>query len=221
MCFLPCLCLHLHVYVIFVMLVLRSTCLCAFFHACAQIYMFMCFLLSLYVWIYMFMFLKLCLDAMPSVLQFYISCLCLFLVFGFWVGCRSRSSGLGLHPYTHVSIKGFDQFLYACLCFVCSFPCFLLQIHACLLRSRLFVMFLLVFSLWVCYLLAFGVHLLVWLHPPLWWLIWMQLYLGAHLHDVWACLPLAFFLFYLALHVRGSLVSLLVFLITCLPFPFM
>ena len=68
-------------------------------------------------------------------------------------------------------------------------------------------MFLLVFSLWVCYLLAFG------------WLIWMQLYLGAHLHDVWACLPLAFFLFCLALHVRGSLVSLLVCLITCLPFP--
>ena len=84
--------------------VLRSTCLGAFCHACAQIYMFVC--------------LKVCLDAMPSALQFYISCLCLFLVFGFWVGCKSKSSGLGLHPYTHVSIKGLDCFLCACLCIV-------------------------------------------------------------------------------------------------------
>ena len=57
-----------------------------------------------------------------------------FLRFGFWVGCRSRSCGLGIQPYTHFSIKGLDQFFYAYLCFVCPFPCVYVWIHACMLR---------------------------------------------------------------------------------------
>ena len=103
--------------------VLRSTCLCASCHACAQIYMFMC--------------LKLCLDAMPGALQLCFSCLCLFLVFGFWVGCRSTSSGLGLHPYIQVSIKDLDFFssllvyaMFALFHVLCLDPCLFAQIQA-------------------------------------------------------------------------------------------
>ena len=148
------------------------------FLACAQIYMFVC--------------LKLCLDVVPSTLQLHISCFCLFLVFGFCIGCRSRSCGLGIHPYTQFSIKGLDQFLCACLSFVCPCPCFLPQIHACLLRSRLFAMFLFVFRMWVSCLLAFRATYLFGCICPLWWLAWMQPCVRTHLRDVWLACRLPF-----------------------------
>ena len=160
-CFLPCLCLDLHVYVLYTLFVLRSTCLGVFCHVYAQIYMLMCFLPSLCVWIYMFMCLKLCLDAMPSALQLYVSYFYPFLVFGFWVGHRSRSCDLGLHPQTHLTIKGLDQFLYACLCFTYPFPCFFAQIQAlCLV--------LICFPYVGLCLLVFGAYLFVWLYSLLW-----------------------------------------------------
>ena len=134
MCFLPCLYLDLHVYVLFAMFLLISTYLCAFCHACAQIYTFMCFC-NVCIQIYMFGCYAQCFYSI------FVPCFLLFLMFGFWVGCRSRSSGLGLHPYTHVSINFWGLFLYACLCFFFHFPCFLLQICACLLTPKLFIMF--------------------------------------------------------------------------------
>ena len=74
------------------LLALRSTCLHASCHACDWIYMFMCSLPCLGVQIYM-------LGVMSSVwLCLYVSCYAIFLCFGSWAGCRSRSRALGLHP---------------------------------------------------------------------------------------------------------------------------
>ena len=91
-----------------------------------------------------------------------------FLCFGFWVGCRS--SGLGLHPYTQVSIKVLDYFLCVRLCFVFPFPCVYVWIHACLPRSHFLHPFhdshVLFPFVGLC-LLVFGAFLFVWFyHPP-------------------------------------------------------
>ena len=162
----------------------------------------------LFVLLTMFMYLKLCLDAMPCVfIALYHLVYAFFLCFGFQVGCRSKSSGLGLYPYTQISIKGLDQFFYACLCFVCSFPCFILQIHACLLRPRPLPCYFL-FSL--CgYVLVSICGLLVCLvvSTPLLRLVWMQQCVRVHLHDV-GLLTAYLSLLCLALHVRVSCVNL-------------
>ena len=83
-----------------IVFLLRSMYLGAFCHVHAQIYIFICSLpclcLDLHIGCYV-----LCL------LQPFISCYAFFLCFGPQVGCRSRSCGLGLHPYTQAYIKEF------------------------------------------------------------------------------------------------------------------
>ena len=158
--------------------VLRSTCFDALHHvsmllchACAQIYMLLCSLPCLGVQIYM-------LDAMSSVwLCLFVSYYVSFLYFGPQVGCRSRSIGLGLHPYTQAYNKGFESFP-LCMCMLaCLYaldPCLFDQIQAlamlCALRRFVLV------GLWD--------HLPVWLHLSLLWFVWMQPFTGTHLRDV-------------------------------------
>ena len=108
----------------------------------------------LFVLLAMFICLMLCLDAMPSTFLAFVHLVyASFLCFGFWVRCRSRSSGLGLHPYTQVQQRVWiSSFLHVCALFD-LFHAFCVWIHACVLRSC----FLhhchassVVFPLWVC-----------------------------------------------------------------------
>ena len=142
----------------------------------------------------------------------------LFMSFSFvclWVGCKSRSSGLSLHPYTQVSIKGLDQFFFGCLCFVCLFS-MLLCLDPCLYAQiQVFAMFLFVFPLWVRVfaplmpLCLFGCIL-----SPL-WLVWMQPHVRVHLRDVRLSFSLLF-----SFARQGFSCQPCMCLITCLALPF-
>ena len=137
--------------------------------------------------------------------SYYTSYLCLFLVFGFWAGCRSRSSGLGLHPYNYN--KGFEL-VPICL-FLLSFPFFvLLHLDPCLYAQIQVLAFLVLFPFMGLCLLAFCASLFVGLHPfPFCNLLGCNHVVRVYLHDVGllaACLSLSC----LALHVRVSHVSL-------------
>ena len=107
----------------------------------------------------------------------YVSCYVFFLCFGPQVGCRSRSIGLGLHPYTQAYNKRFKSFP-LCMCMLaCLYaldPCLFDQIQALAMLYALhgFV----IVGLWD--------HLPVWLHQSLLWFVWMQPFVVTHLHDV-------------------------------------
>ena len=85
-----------------------------------------------------------------------------------------------------------------CLLF---FMCYI-WIHACLLKSRPFAMFLFVFPLWVCCLLVFGANCLFGCIRPLWWLVWK------HIFVIFGLLATCFSPLFLALHVRVSHIRL-------------
>ena len=125
---------------------LQSMCLGAFQHACAQIYLFPCFLSCLcldllaYVLFAMLMFKSISLCALCHVHVSKFTCwlLCHVLLKPFYllivpfscvlalqVWCRSRSCGLGLHPYTQPYIKGFGSFHLCTSMFVCLLLCFI------------------------------------------------------------------------------------------------
>ena len=112
---LSCLCLDLHVYVILAMSMPRSISLSALclVHMSRSTSWLLCHVL-----------LKL----------FYLLLSPFSRVLALLVGCRSRSCGLNLHPYTQAYIKGLDHFLYTCLCFLACFyalsPCLPIQIQA-------------------------------------------------------------------------------------------
>ena len=148
-----------------------TPCFHALCHACAQIYMLLCSLLCLDVQIYM-------LDAMSSVwLCFFVSCYVFFLCFGPQVGCRSRSIGLGLHPYTQAYNKRFESFP-LCMCMLaCLYaldPCLFAQIQA----------LAMLYALHGFVLVGLWDHLPIWLHQSLLWFVWMQPFVVTHLHDV-------------------------------------
>ena len=138
-CFLPCFCLDLLVSMLFAMLMLRSIYLCAPCHAYAQIYMFMCSLPCLCLDPYLcVLYAMLCvqiymLDAMSCASLAFMSLdISLSCLLALQVRCRSRSCGLGLHPYTRPILKGLDHFLYVCVCLLAS----MLYVHVCLPRFR-------------------------------------------------------------------------------------
>ena len=124
------------------MFMLRSTCLCVICHVFAQIYMLvlrpmsLCLDICVYVLHAMLMSLDLCWLLCHVLLQPFLSLdisLSCFLALS--VGCRSRSHGLGLHPYTQAYIKGFGSFpLHVYVCFIAS----MLYLQVSLSRSRLY-----------------------------------------------------------------------------------
>ena len=127
MCSLPCLCLDLYAYVFFALFLLRSTCQCLYLWPYAQIYVFMCSMPCLCAQIYVGCY-AMCYFR-PLFLNISLSC---FLALS--VRCRSRSRGLGLHPYTQAYIKGFGSFpsnVYVCL------HTSMLYLHVNLSRSKL------------------------------------------------------------------------------------
>ena len=115
-----------------------------------------------------------------------------FLCFAFG---QDVDQDLVVQAYIHTpkyTIKGLDQFLYACLCIVCPFPCVSVQIHACLPRSRLLpcsCLFPLCGFVLVC---LWGLLACLVAPIPLLWLVWMQPCLGVHLYDVWLTCRLPF-----------------------------
>ena len=128
---LPCLCLDL--------------CLCVLCRIYAQIYMPMCSLpcLCLDLCVYVLYVMLVCLDLcwllchvlLYPLFSLYISLSC---VLAFLVGHRSRSCGLGLHPYTQAYIKRFGSFpLHVYVCLLVS----MLYLHVSLSRSRLYLTF--------------------------------------------------------------------------------
>ena len=98
----PCLCLDLLVYVFLAMFLLRSTSLCASCHVHES---------RSTCWLLCHVLVK----------PFYLLLSHFSCVLALLVGCRYRSCGLGLHPYTRLISKGLDNFLYACLCLLACF----------------------------------------------------------------------------------------------------
>ena len=144
-CFLTCLCLYLYVLVLFVML---------------------CLDIGVQFLLAMFMLKSTCWLLCLVLLQPFISCYAFFLCFGPQVGCRSRSYGLGLHPYAQAYIKGFGSF-HLCMFLLAYFfaldPCLFGQIQVLAMLCALHGLVL----------VGLQGHLLVWLHPSLLWLIRM------------------------------------------------
>ena len=129
------------------MFVLKSLCLGAFGYAYAQIYMFICSLpylcLDLYAGVLFAMFVSRSTYWLlyHVLLQPFLSlAISLSYVLALQVGCRPRSYGLGLHPYTQAYIKRFRSFL-LCMrmlaCFYTLYPCLPAQIQVlpCLVPS--------------------------------------------------------------------------------------
>ena len=118
-----------------IVFVLKSTCLCASCHVYAQIHclctlcrdVLVCSMPCSCVQIYMSV-------AMPCASLAFLSLdISLSCVLALQIGCRSRSCGLGLHPYTQAYIKGFGSFpLCMCVlaCFYVLYPCLPVQIQA-------------------------------------------------------------------------------------------
>ena len=124
------------------MFMLRSTCLCVICHVFAQIYMLvlrpmsLCLDICVYVLHAMLMSLDLCWLLCHVLLQPFLSLdISLSCILVLSIGCsRSRSYGLGLHPYTQAYIKGFGSFsLHIYVCLLAS----MLYLHVSLSRSRL------------------------------------------------------------------------------------
>ena len=139
MCSLSCFCSDLHVYVLCAIFMLRSTCLCSLYHV--YVSRSMCWML--------------CFVILQPLISYY----AFFLCFGPQVGCRSKSCGLRLHPYTYAYIKRFGSVpLCVCMltCFFSLYPCLPVQIQA----LPCFVP-----SVGLCFL-VFGGHLLVSLICP-------------------------------------------------------
>ena len=123
------------------MFMLRSTCLCVLCHVLAQIYMLVlrsmsiCLDLCVYVLHAMLVCSDLCWLLCHVLLQHFLALnisLSCFLALS--VRCRSRSRGIGLHPYTQAYIKGFGSFpLHVYICLLAS----MLYLHVSLSRYRL------------------------------------------------------------------------------------
>ena len=169
-----------------IVFVLRSICLCAFCHVLAQIQVFMCYVLCLclnllvYVFFAMLMVrsISLCAPCHVHVSRSTCWLLCHVLLKPFYlllspfscvlallVGCRSRSCGLGLHPYTQAYIKGFGSFSLCMSMYVCLLLCFM-SMFVCL---DLGFAILCAFSEFV--LVGLWGHLLVWLYLSLLWIV--------------------------------------------------
>ena len=112
------------------MLMPRSTCLCVPYHVYAQIYTFVCSMPCSCLQIYMLVAILCASKAFLYLVIPFSSC-----VLVLQVGYRSRSCGLGLHPYVQPYIKGFGSFslcmsVLACFytsCFpgkILTLPCF-------------------------------------------------------------------------------------------------
>ena len=159
---------------------------------------------------------------MPSALQLYISCLCLFLV---QLLDRVQiqiqwSKPTLIHPFFN---KGFGLFP-LCMLVLC-FPFFhvfmfgsilvCLDLISCILAmlpTSCFPFGFMLVGLW-----GFLVCLVVYI--PLLWIVWIQPCVRIHLHHVLLASHLPFSSL-VSLHVRVSHVSLFMCLRTCLPLPF-
>ena len=111
----------------------RSACLCVLCHVFAQIYMLvlrsmvLCLDLCVYVLRAMLVYLDLCWLLCHVLLQPFLSLdISLSYFLALPVGCRSRSCGIGLHPYTQAYIKRCRSL----------FP---LHVYVCLLASMLYL----------------------------------------------------------------------------------
>ena len=142
---LPCLCLDLHAFVLLVRLCLdlhafrllamflfRFIYLCIICHVYAQIYMLvprsmsLCLGLCVYVLCAMLVCSNLCWLLCHVLLQPFLSLdIPLSCVLSLPIGCRSRSYGPSLHPYTQAYIKGFGSFPLCMSMFVCLLLCFI------------------------------------------------------------------------------------------------
>ena len=119
----------------------------------------------LFVLLAMFICLMLCLDAMPSTFLAFVHLVyASFLCFGFWVRCRSRSSGLGLHPYTQVQQRVWiSSFLHVCASFALFHTLSFRPMIVCLDLGLCHVLVCLPFVGLFVY--TFSASLFVWLHP--------------------------------------------------------
>ena len=161
MCSLPCLCLDLQLYVLLAMFMLRSICLCALCHVCVQIYIFVHSVPCSHVQIYMFGCYVMC--------SYSLFCLLMYLFLVFWPFMQGVDLDLDLvvQVYIHTPkpiSKGLDHFLYACPRLL---ACFYALSHV----AYVDLGFNILFSLHRFVRVNLWAHLLVWLHPPLLWLI--------------------------------------------------